>query len=99
MGDVKQNNALDWWRSVENSSVVDLQKASVARSVITPMPRAPSSRYRRPLRLQSDFLGTLGTRRVLVGQGTGSPRDGDAAYGAQLPFEANRIPLVIALRL
>ncbi len=36
------------------------------------MPRAPSSRYRRPLRLQSDSSGTLGTRRVRFGKERGS---------------------------
>ncbi len=62
------NYALDWWRSVENGSVVDLRKRRLSLAPLFQDAARASSRYRRPLRLQSDSSGTLGTRRVLVGK-------------------------------
>ncbi len=61
------NYALDWWRSVDNSSVIDLRKKTAVARPAIPRCRARLT-LRRPLRLQSDSSGTLGTGRVLVGK-------------------------------
>ncbi len=60
------NYALDWWRSVENSSVVDLRKRRLS---LAPLFLDAARAF---LSIQtssaSDSSGTLGTRSVLVGK-------------------------------